>query len=411
MSVRCRWALSEIAKHGLNGASASMFGSIAFSVGFPTRLLAVAAMLHDTVLSDTPREKVCERCQCEADGGRVQGARFVCLRCGSAEQMVHRRLGGWPDAFTDEAKRDFFTRVAARTKPGQRQTWACVRADLKETCVRQRVTETSSSCGGPFLPKEVWMQQGWKEEVVLQGNYEYSSILGDTYQLKVRSTNTSDIDREVNEILLEKENAVTQKKPTGKKRKASEAPAQDGDAGQQAPELAEWDVPLGGPAASAGKKSGLSEEKAAAKEERSQAKADGKTRKDNEKTVLLASASLPRCTQLAKSLESVQRHKHFKDLEASTQTAIRDAAGIFSEYKEKTSHVLSVFDARQKEATAVPDLPYDKASFKASVTACQAVLKEARYNFPKPEPKHAAAKGEAALARKKGKASGPVKTG
>ena len=182
------------------GASASMFGSIAFSVGFPTRLLAVAAMLHDTVLSDTPREKVCERCQCEADGGRVQGAHFVCLRCGSAEQMVHRRLGGWPDAFTDKAKRDFFTRVAARTKPGQRQTWTCVRADLKETCVRQRVTETSSSCGGPFLPKEVWMQQGWKEEVVLQGNYEYSSILGDTYQLKVRSTNTSDIDREVNEI-------------------------------------------------------------------------------------------------------------------------------------------------------------------------------------------------------------------
>ena len=51
------------------------------------------------------------------------------------------------------------------------------------------------------------------------------------------------------------------------------------------------------------------------------------------------------------------------------------------------------------------DLPYDKASFKASVTACQAVLKDARHNFPKPEPKHAASKGESGPARKKGKAS------
>ncbi|CAJ1350606.1 unnamed protein product [Effrenium voratum] len=222
--------------------------------------------------------------------------------------MVDRRLGGWPDAFSDEAKTDFFTQVAARAKPGQRQTWACVRADLK-----------------------VWMQQGWKEDIVLQGNYEHSPILGDTYQLKVRSTNTSDIDREVNEILLEKENAATKKKSTGKKRMASEAPAQDGDAGQQAPELAERNVPLAGPVASAGKQKGASEEKAAVKEEQAQAKADDKTRKANEKALLLASASLPRCTQLAKSLESAQRHKHFKDLEASTQTAIRDAASIFSD--------------------------------------------------------------------------------
>ena len=57
--------------------------------------------------------------------------------------------------------------------------------------------------------------------------------------------------------------------------------------------------------------------------------------------------------------------------------------------------MLSVFDAKQKDATAVPDLRFDKASLKASVTARQAALKEARRNLPK----HAALEGEGRRAR------------
>ena len=226
------------------------------------------------------------------ESGRVHGRKFTCTPCASADRLLRRGLGSKDELqnLSVEEQHSFFQKLAvekANTKDS-RIDWKTVRACLLTSLTTRQMTENSAAVDTQFLPKDVWLKQGWPEQTVLNCPKEWNEQYGcDTYQVPVKSMTWKQTYQAVEERILRQEKEATAKRK-----------ARPRGAGAAEPEEA-LDLPAPEPAKN-GDSSAAAEKKAA----RAEAAQDKKNQASNQKMQLLAAKAV---APLAQDLQALTK--------------------------------------------------------------------------------------------------------
>ena len=310
----------------------------------------------------------CDKCRrskpkCE---GRKHGNKWICKTCFAVLQMIHRKMGSFPQ-LSSEDTRSFFQRVADKPEDG-RLKWECVRAQLKEVEITRAISAHASETEGKKLPLQVWVNQGWSPSKVKNCPSFEDDVLGTLYQVPVETERTSDLHEKVEQSLLERETQVNRK------------------GGKAKPGEADWNVPA--------------DCKATGKQEQSDAKKAAKLLAESERhNRSLAKFAAKGLGLLLSKLDSV-RAALPKTSPGDTQTALKEAEEQFVQWSKASRDIIAAAESRPQGDLGA--LPYTKDSLKAALDAASDLVQAVR---PPKDPKKRAAPKAAERANPKKRAA------
>ena len=171
-----------------------------------------------TTAGGSEEKKVCKCCgysYAEADG-RQHGKFFLCSQRKNIEQLVRRNLGTttgmseWSQAET----LDFFRTV--QNKPhDSRLKWSTIRASWIKKSTEATTRKFSSVVEKQRLPKSVWLQRGFQEEVVDRFEPKWSDEYGTyVHELPVATLRWEEAHESVEAKILEQEKMQRRRKAT-----------------------------------------------------------------------------------------------------------------------------------------------------------------------------------------------------
>ena len=213
-----------------------------FLSGIPHHLVQGAGFLSRTLPSTCESirlmaalaEHMCRFCALhypEAEG-RLHGNSFECKSCATSEKMLRRNLGSAAcrKPFSPKESAAFFWEIAKQkaAAPKGRLQWNTIRGTLVKQLTDQKVTSFKASVSGKSLPLNVWLQKGYRQEVV-EGcpNYRCPDIKDQVYQVPVKEVKWSEEHSKIEAQILQHEQEAAKKKTTGK-RKSKDAASSDG---------------------------------------------------------------------------------------------------------------------------------------------------------------------------------------
>ena len=147
--------------------------------------------------------------------------------------MIRRNLGSAAclKPFSPKESAAFFREIAKHkaAAPKGRLQWTTIRGTLVQRLTDQKVTSFKASVSGKSKPLGVWLQKGYRKEIV-EGcpNYWCPDIKEQVYQVPVKEVKWSEEHSKIEAQILQHEQEAAKKKASGK-RKAKDDASSDGE--------------------------------------------------------------------------------------------------------------------------------------------------------------------------------------